>query len=78
LECLEHLNVYDEFYLPEIEKTINSAKNKSEFIFKSGILGNYFAESMIPKTYINKKKQINNNSFKCSFPFSTNSFSKLI
>lgn len=56
LECLEHLNLYGDFYLPEIEKGIDNAKSKSEHIFKSGILGNYFAESMLPKAKLNKMK----------------------
>ena len=47
LECLEHLNLYGDFYLVEIEKQIiaNSRKNTSTK-FKSGILGNYFANLM--------------------------------
>ncbi|MDR6844192.1 DinB family protein [Flavobacterium granuli] len=56
LECLEHLNLYGDFYLPEIEKTIDNAKSKNESDFKSGILGNYFAESMLPKAKLNKMK----------------------
>ena len=47
LECLEHLNLYGDFYLVEIEKRIitNPRKNISTK-FKSGILGNYFANLM--------------------------------
>ena len=47
LECLEHLNLYGDFYLVEIEKRIitNPRKNISTK-FKSGILGNYFATLM--------------------------------
>jgi hypothetical protein len=47
LECLEHLNLYGDFYLVEIEKRIitNPRKNVSTK-FKSGILGNYFANLM--------------------------------
>ena len=56
LECLEHLNLYGHFYIPEIEKTILNSKHKSEEEFKSGILGNYFAESMLPKQKLNKMK----------------------
>lgn len=47
LECIEHLNLYGDFYLPEIEKQILANKNKTEpSIFKSGIIGNYFAGLM--------------------------------
>lgn len=56
LECLEHLNLYGYFYIPEIEKTILNSKHKSDEEFKSEILGNYFAESMLPKQKLNKMK----------------------
>lgn len=56
LECLEHLNLYGDFYIPEIEKVIQNSKSKSESIFKSSIIGNYFAESMLPKEKLNKMK----------------------
>jgi DinB superfamily len=56
LECLEHLNLYGNFYIPEIEKAILNSKTKNELLFKSGILGNYFAESMLPKEKLNKMK----------------------
>jgi len=47
LECIEHLNLYGDFYLPEIEKQILANKNINEAtIFKSGIIGNYFAGLM--------------------------------
>ena len=49
-ECLEHLNLYGDYYLPEIEKRIHKAKPvNDDYIYKSGWLGNYFAESMLPK-----------------------------
>ncbi len=50
LECVEHLNRYAEFYLPEIKSRISNSKHKdSSEIFTSGNLGNYFAKSMLPK-----------------------------
>ncbi|NBR15443.1 MAG: DinB family protein, partial [Crocinitomicaceae bacterium] len=39
LECLEHLNLYGDYYLPEIENAIKNSVTKSEETFKSGILG---------------------------------------
>lgn len=51
-QCLEHLNSYGHYYLPEIEKAIDSAKRKGlEAIdeFKTGLLGNYFTQLMLPK-----------------------------
>lgn len=56
LECLEHLNLYGDFYLPEIEKQINHAKRPADQEFKSGVLGAYFAKSMLPKAKLNKMK----------------------
>lgn len=56
LECLEHLNLYGDFYLPEIELKIKNSTTKNEVEFKPGILGNYFAKSMLPKEKLNKMK----------------------
>ncbi len=43
LECIEHLNLYGKFYLPEIEKQLLKANKKTGNLqFKSGILGEYF------------------------------------
>lgn len=58
LECLEHLNLYGDFYLVEIENRILAAKeqNVQDTIFKSGWLGNYFAEGMLPPTDGKKMK----------------------
>ena len=56
LECLEHLNRYGDYYIPEIEKQIESSHHLSREKFKSGWLGNYFAESMLPKEKLNKMK----------------------
>ena len=47
LECIEHLNLYGEFYLPELERRIINSKpapDKKEF--SSGLIGNYFANLM--------------------------------
>jgi len=56
LECLEHLNLYGDFYLPEMEKKIKESNTTPDVNFKSGILGNYFAKSMLPKEKLNKMK----------------------
>lgn len=50
LECLEHLNLYGDFYLVEIEKRILEANTSPILVFKSGFFGNYFANSMQPKS----------------------------
>ena len=49
LECMEHLNLYGDFYLDEIENRIRKANHGSSEFFKSGWFGNYFAKSMLPK-----------------------------
>ena len=55
LECIEHLNLYGDFYLPEIEKQLHSKpKVAAKTVFKSGVMGNYFATLMQK----NKKGQI--------------------
>lgn len=56
LECLEHLNLYGDFYLPQIENKIKKSTTETDLEFKSGILGNYFAKSMLPKEKLNKMK----------------------
>lgn len=67
LECLEHLNLYGDFYLPEIESVIQKATSRSDAVFKSGFLGNYFATSMLPKEKLNKMK-----TFKDKNPLNSN------
>jgi len=55
LECLEHLNNYGNFYIPEITKRLDKAAiSKSDALFNSGMLGDYFAKSMLPKQNLNK------------------------
>jgi hypothetical protein len=56
LECLEHLNLYGDFYIPEIKICILNSKTSQEKNFSSGFLGNYFAKSMLPKEKLNKMK----------------------
>lgn len=46
LECIEHLNLYGNFYLVAIEKEIMQAKLARSTTFHSGLLGNYFANLM--------------------------------
>jgi hypothetical protein len=56
LECLEHLNLYGDFYLPQMENKIRNSNTKNEPEFNSGFLGNYFANSMLPREKLNKMK----------------------
>lgn len=56
LECIEHLNRYATFYHREIEERINKAITKPATHFKSGRIGNYFAQMMLPQQKPNKMK----------------------
>lgn len=56
LECIEHLNLYGDFYLPEIERRIVNGKIKPSDNFTSGMLGNYFAKALLPKEKLNRMK----------------------
>jgi hypothetical protein len=56
LECIEHLNMYGDFYLPEIEQRIEHSPYKASAYYSAGLLGNYFANSMLPKEKLNKMK----------------------
>ncbi|WP_029038862.1 DinB family protein [Salinimicrobium xinjiangense] len=58
LECIEHLNYYGDYYVPEIEARIDSSPHPAEETFKSGFLGNYFAKSMLPKENLKKMKTL--------------------
>ena len=47
LECIEHLNLYGNYYLPEIEKRLLFQQAVSDkTVFKTGIIGNYFTNLM--------------------------------
>lgn len=56
LECFEHLNLYGDFYIPEITNQIERSKTIPKENFKPGFLGNYFAKTMLPKNPIRKMK----------------------
>lgn len=60
LECLEHLNRYGAFYLPEIDRRLSATRHGARPTFKSGWLGNYFAQSMLPREKLNKMKTFRN------------------
>ena len=49
LECIEHLNKYGDYYLPEIENLLLQAPTiNTSPVFKSGVLGNYFVKVVQP------------------------------
>jgi uncharacterized damage-inducible protein DinB len=55
LQCLEHLNLYAAFYLPEIEKALANARgNRTDF--KSGPVGNMLVKMVVPNKNGKKMK----------------------
>ncbi|AEW86848.1 hypothetical protein FCOL_10205 [Flavobacterium columnare ATCC 49512] len=56
LECIEHLNLYGDYYLPEIEKVISKSKFRLKIYYTSGWLGDYFAKSMLLGAKTSKMK----------------------
>lgn len=46
LECFEHLNRYNRFYNPELERALEHKGRAAAF--RSGWLGNYFVQSVTP------------------------------
>jgi len=48
IQALEHLNMYNRFYLPAIETCITQAPAGRSAWFNSGTLGNYFTNMMKP------------------------------
>ncbi|SFT37532.1 DinB superfamily protein [Lishizhenia tianjinensis] len=56
LECIEHLNLYGDFYNPSLKQSLSKAKPAVRRHFKPGLLGNYFTQSMYPKEKLNKMK----------------------
>ena len=56
LECIEHLNLYGDYYVPEIDAALHRNNSLPAADYKAGRLGNYFANSMLPKEKLNKMK----------------------
>ena len=56
LECLEHLNLYSDFYLPQLEKKITYHTKTTPAYFKSGLIGNILVNMVIPKEGAKKMK----------------------
>ncbi|MFZ1692269.1 MAG: DinB family protein [Flavobacteriales bacterium] len=56
LECLEHLNLYGDFYLPAIEEALNGAGPTTAKEFSPGLIGGFLARSVLPRKKLNKMK----------------------
>jgi hypothetical protein len=54
LECIEHLNRYGDYYIPAIQESMEVSQEPVAEYFKSGMLGNYFAKTMLPKAKMTK------------------------
>lgn len=50
-QVIEHLNSYNRYYLPEMEKALKEKGNNISYnpLFKAGVFGNYFTNMMQPK-----------------------------
>lgn len=47
LECIEHLNLYGDYYLPEIQKQLLVGKTvPTTTVFETGMIGNWFTNMM--------------------------------
>lgn len=55
-QCLEHLNSYGRFYLPELQKALAKSQQVDQKGFKSTWLGRYFKEMMDPSSGKRKYK----------------------
>lgn len=62
LECLEHLNLYGDFYLDELERCILKSNSTPQRMFKSTWFANRTVLSMLPKEgeKLNKMKAFKN------------------
>ena len=65
LECVEHLNLYSDFYINEFENKISNSKYIASKYFKTGFLGGQFAKSMLP---IGEKTPMKMKTFKSKIP----------
>ena len=56
-QCLEHLNTYSRYYLPAIQKGLETQRKKGTNLqFTSSYLGAYFTQLMEPKEKMSKMK----------------------
>lgn len=56
LECIEHLNLYADFYNKELKRRMKASSLKANETFKSGYLGNKSALDMLPKAQMKKMR----------------------
>ena len=56
LQCLDHLNSYGLYYLPQISEALKTARRSDTANYNSGWLGDYFTKIMSPETGTKKFK----------------------
>ena len=59
-QCLDHLNSYGDYYLPQIEKRMATSNLPSSPTFTSSWLGNYFTDMLDPDKGKRKMKAFKN------------------
>ncbi len=57
-QCLEHLNMYNRYYLPAIEKSLVHITRDRSAWFVPGFFGNYFVRMMAPKDVYEVKNKM--------------------
>jgi DinB family protein len=57
-QVLEHLNAYNRYYLPAIEKSMIHISKDTSAWFVPGFLGNYFTKMMMPKNVYEVKNKM--------------------
>src|ERR1700712_1368650 len=58
IQVLEHVNAYNRYYLPEIEKSIVTISNDRDSWFVPGFFGDYFTKMMMPKNVFDIKNKM--------------------
>lgn len=56
LECLEHLNLYADYYLPKTTDALQNIPKANDLVFKSGLIGNYLVGTVKIKEGSKKMK----------------------
>jgi hypothetical protein len=54
LQCIDHLNQYGNYYIPQMETAMQNSDVKPNFYFGPGFIGNMFAKAMHPTLGANK------------------------
>lgn len=74
VQVIEHLNAYDRFYLPQIDKALSERNDTRNAWFNSGFWGDYFTKMMKPTNVFevkNKMKAMKNYTFPNSLNVNT-------